>query len=98
MLIASPDGVAPFANGKLGWKPAYANLPEIHNSDAALFQRCRRKWNWSSTLRAGLESLDAQPAALWFGSGFHFAMEDYHGYRQFKTPMDAFLAYVNAFD
>src|SRR4051794_36034808 len=80
----------------LGWKDEYEGWPEVHNSDIQNFLRCRRKWNWQSLLRQGLESIDAQHGALWFGSGFHFAMEDFHGQHIFETPMDALTAYVNA--
>lgn len=34
---------------------------------------------------------------LWFGTGFHFALEDYHGYRDFDSPIEAFKAYYAAF-
>jgi hypothetical protein len=36
------------------------------------------------------------PGYYWFGTGFHFALEDYHGYRRFDSPADAFRAYVDA--
>lgn len=80
----------------LGWREEYAGMPEFHNSDVQLFLRCRRKWNFQSPHRGGLESIDAQHGALWFGTGFHFSMEDYHGYKRFANPTDAFTAYVNA--
>jgi hypothetical protein len=35
---------------------------------------------------------------LWFGSGFHFALEDYHGENKFKDPIKAFEAYVDSFE
>jgi hypothetical protein len=67
----------------------------VRNSDRALFRRCRRRWGWSSHLKANLEpSIYAAP--LWFGSGFHFALEDFHGYQNYPDAMHAFLAYVDA--
>ncbi len=67
----------------------------ISNSERGAYRRCRRRWNWSS--RKGLIPRDReQKAALWFGSGFHFALEDYHGYHRYDEPADAFEAYVEA--
>lgn len=67
----------------------------IRTSDRNSFRSCRRKWNWSSHLRGNLGAkTNATP--LWAGSGFHFVMEDYHGYRKFKDPVDAWHAYVAA--
>lgn len=67
----------------------------IRTSDRNTFRQCRRKWGWSSHLRYNLgPKQNATP--LWFGSGFHFAMEDWHGYRRFPSPLAAFEAYVKA--
>lgn len=69
----------------------------LHNSDRILFKRCRRKWNWESRLRENLILIDGiVNPNLWLGSGFHFALEDYHGYRHFDTPGDALEAYSKA--
>lgn len=70
---------------------------DIHTSDRNNFLRCRRKWNWQSPLRSNLTPKGEDAGALWFGSGFHFAMEDYFGYRRFSEPMQAFIAYAKAF-
>jgi hypothetical protein len=35
-------------------------------------------------------------APLWLGSGFHYAMEDYHGYNYYGDPVTAFKAYCIA--
>lgn len=70
---------------------------EIHTSDRLNFRRCRRKWNWTSPMHGNLVLADSPSAGpLWLGSGFHFAMEDYHGWKRFDHPTDAFLAYVEA--
>lgn len=37
------------------------------------------------------------PIHFWFGSGFHFAFEDYFGYRRHETLMGAYEHYVNEF-
>lgn len=67
----------------------------IRTSDSISFKKCRRSWSWSSHLKDnwGPSNL-ASP--LWFGSAIHYALEDYHGYRKFETPADAFRAYCVA--
>lgn len=72
-------------------------LPEIHISDQQQFRRCRRKWDLGSNTRRNLHSKAESSSPLWFGSGFHFVMEDYHGYKRFATPFDAYLAYKKCF-
>jgi hypothetical protein len=67
----------------------------IRTSDRSNFRRCRRRWNWSSHLRQNLTSIESA-SPLWFGSGFHFAMEDFHGLRQYESPVAAFEDYVRA--
>lgn len=67
----------------------------IRTSDRILYKRCRRRWGWQSHLRDNLGS-KAKIAPLWLGSGFHFAMEDYHGYKKYSTASKAFLAYCKA--
>ena len=71
-------------------------IAEIHTSDRVAFKRCRRRWNWTSTLRQGRETIQL-PIPLWFGSGFHYALEDFHGYNIYGDPCKALLAYVLAF-
>ena len=70
---------------------------EIHTSDRNLFRRCRRKWHWQSGLGMNLVPVGQAVAALWFGSGWHFIMEDYHGYRKYPTVDHAIVAYKEAF-
>lgn len=70
----------------------------IHTSDRSTFKRCRRKWYFSSPLQRNLTPVDADKSIhLWFGSGFHFALEDYHGHNKFGNPAKALEAYYNAF-
>jgi hypothetical protein len=66
----------------------------IHVSDRILFKRCRRKWYWSSPTRQGLQAIGDTIAPLWFGTAFHFALEDFHGYNRFgqaSTALEAFF-------
>ena len=67
----------------------------IRTSDRITFKQCRRKWGWSSHLKRNLAPKHLA-APLWFGSGIHFALEDFHGYNRFDGPDRAFLAYCIA--
>lgn len=68
---------------------------KIRNSDRTNFRRCRRRWNWQWSHRGNLEAITrADP--LWQGSGFHFAMEDFHSYRRWEHPADAFREYTRS--
>lgn len=69
----------------------------IHTSDRILYKRCRRKWDFESFLRRNMEPKGLSPN-LWFGTGIHFALEDYHGYNYFGSPVNAFQAYYDCFD
>ena len=81
----------------IGGSESAARVLEIHTSDRILFKRCRRKWHFASPLRLHLEPVTQQRSALWFGTGFHFALEDYHGWNRFGHPVKAFRAYYEAF-
>ena len=70
----------------------------IHTSDRALYKRCRRKWALRSPVRAHLVPIEQRPNIhLWFGTGIHFALEDFHGHNRFKDPVEALVAYYEAF-
>lgn len=73
-------------------KPA----PEVHTTDRTLFKRCRRKWDYQSPLRQHLEPRDTEAEALWFGTGYHFALEDFHSVNRYGKPDAAFSAYIDA--
>jgi len=68
----------------------------IHQSDLAVYKRCRRKWAFSSPFRLHLQKITMNTTYLWFGSGIHFALEDYFGYNVYGTPQEAFEAYYKA--
>lgn len=71
---------------------------EIHTHDRIRFKRCRRKWYFQSPTRLHLQHIDAPPNIhLWFGTGFHFALEDFHGYNRFGDPVKALEAFYYAF-
>lgn len=67
----------------------------IRTSDRISFRECRRRWGWSSHLRHNLEPKSAA-SPLWLGTGVHYALEDFHGYKHFPTISAAFLEYVEA--
>lgn len=67
----------------------------VHTSDRIAFKRCRRAWNWSSPLRQFLRAKE-QRAPLWFGTGWHFVMEDFHGLQEYSSPVDTWRDYVKA--
>jgi hypothetical protein len=48
------------------------------------------------TLRENLVRIGPDQKAFFLGTGFHFALEDYWGYRRFEHPVLAFAAYFDA--
>lgn len=71
-------------------------IHEIHTSDRTLFRRCRRKWDWASHYRQNLTPKGPPDPNLYFGSGIHFALEDFHGWQRWDDPIDAYKAYDSA--
>lgn len=67
----------------------------LRTSDRILFKRCRRLWGWMSHLQQG-RVLRQSADYLWFGTGIHYALEDFHGLNLYGHPARAFLAYVAA--
>lgn len=67
----------------------------IRTSDRILFKRCRRLWKWLSHLQDG-RTLREVADYLWFGTGIHYALEDFHGLNLYEHPGKAFLAFVAA--
>lgn len=70
-------------------------IATIRTSDRIGFRRCRRRWAWNSHLRGNIGPKQ-NPAPLWMGTGFHFALEDCHGANIYGHPAEAFKAYVEA--
>lgn len=75
--------------------PKNPRIAVIRTSDRISFKNCRRRWGWSSHLRHNLGPKEGI-SPLWFGTGIHFALEDFHGYNRFGHPKAAFEAYVRA--
>lgn len=59
----------------------------ISTSDRNAFRTCRRKWNWSSHLRFAYRPHE-QAKPLWFGSGWHHWLEDFHGHKNYASEKD----------
>lgn len=76
--------------------PANPRRAVIRTSDRISFKNCRRRWGWSSHLRHNLGPRQAI-SPLWFGTGIHFALEDFHGWNRFGHPRLAFEEYVKVF-
>lgn len=71
----------------------------IRTSDRRTFRRCKRKWEYTASLKRNLQRKGAeQNINFWFGSAIHFAMEDYHGWNRFGDPRRALDAYYKAFN
>lgn len=70
----------------------------VRTSGRRVFRRCLRKWGFQSSMRMNLQRKGTeQNINFWFGTGIHFAMEDYFGYNRFGDPVRAFQAYYAAF-
>lgn len=74
---------------------AKERIATIRTSDRITFRRCRRRWAWGSHLRGNLGPKQ-NPAPLWMGTGFHFALEDCHGANTYGHPAEAYRAYKQA--
>lgn len=67
----------------------------LRTGDRGLFKRCRRLWGWTSHMMQG-RIMRENADYLWFGSGVHYALEDFHGPNVYGHPTIAFLAYLQA--
>lgn len=67
----------------------------VRTSGRSSFQRCRRRWNWTDDTRGNLEPKQ-KPAPFFLGSAFHFALEDMHGYKRYKSGAEAIRAFALA--
>lgn len=78
--------------------PSKWDIIPIHNSDRASFKRCRRYWNWSSParnnymLRADIFGVNTD---LWFGTGIHWALEQFYQPGIKRDPVEAFKTWFD---
>jgi hypothetical protein len=78
--------------------PDKYDIIPIHASDVASFKRCRRYWDWSSPARKSLRrnvSLFGIYVPFWFGSGIHYALEQYYNPGLRRDPVEAFLTWFH---
>lgn len=76
-------------------KDSTRRIAIIRTSDRIQFRNCRRRWGWQSHLRGNLGPKETA-SPLWFGSGIHYALEDFHSTNIYGHPARAFEAYVEA--
>ncbi len=68
----------------------------IRTSDRSQFRRCRRLWGWTSHLKGNLQIRGYSATPLWLGTGIHYALEDFHGYNVYESPIEAFRHFIDA--
>lgn len=76
--------------------PSKWNIIPIHSSDRAAFKFCRRQWAWSSPTRLNLiPRADVQGIEknLWFGTGIHYALEQFYNPVLRRDPAEAWLSW-----
>ncbi len=74
--------------------PDKMEIIPIHASDRGTFKQCRRRWDWSSPSRLNLRakaSVMGVNVPLWFGTGIHYALEQYYSPVLQRDPEEAFL-------
>lgn len=78
--------------------PSKYDIIPIHNSDRASFKRCREYWNWNSPARQNLmvraDTLGIN-IPMWFGTGCHFALENYYSPDLKRSPVEAFKTWFD---
>lgn len=78
--------------------PSKWDIIPIHASDVSAFKFCRRKWDWSSPTRTNLRrrvDLNGVYFPLWFGSGIHYALEQFYHPALQRDPVEAFRTWYN---
>jgi hypothetical protein len=74
--------------------PSKTEIIPLHQSDVSNFKRCRRKWEWSSPMRLNLTGKADQLGIninFWFGSGIHYALQQYYDPDFRRDPVEAFV-------
>ena len=74
--------------------PSKWDIIPIHNSDRAAFKFCRRQWAWGSPSRFNLiprAEVYGIEKNLWFGTGIHYALEQYYNPVLSRDPAEAWL-------
>lgn len=74
--------------------PSKWDIMPVHASDVASFKRCRRYWDWSSPTRTNLRrrvDIEGISFPLWFGTGAHFALEQFYNPVFSRDPVESFI-------
>ncbi|MFA5154705.1 MAG: PD-(D/E)XK nuclease family protein [Clostridia bacterium] len=70
---------------------------QVHVTDAMSYTQCRRRWNWASMMREGLQPA-VIPVPLFEGQGVHVALDKYYSHppeeRTSDVLIDAFQDWV----
>lgn len=78
--------------------PSKWDIIPIHNSDRGSFKRCRRYWDWSSPARNNLSiraDVHGVNNALWYGTGIHWALEQYYNPGLRRDPVEAWRTWFD---
>lgn len=78
--------------------PSKWDIIPIHASDRSNFKRCRRYWDWSSPARHNLvlrADLFGVNTDLWFGTGTHWALEQYYNPLVRRDPVEAWKTWFD---
>lgn len=76
--------------------PSKYDIIPIHGSDVASFKRCRRYWDWTSPTRTNLRrsvGIYGIYMPLWFGTGIHYALEQFYDPLLRHDPVESFLTW-----
>lgn len=76
--------------------PSKFDIIPIHSSDRASFKLCRRQWAWGSPARLNLvprADVYGVDKNLWFGTGIHYALEQFYNPILKRDPAEAWLSW-----
>jgi hypothetical protein len=78
--------------------PSKYEIIPIHQSDRSTFKACRRKWDWTSPARHSLTvraDVSGVYKPFFFGSGIHYALEQYYQPGIRRDPVEAFRTWFS---
>lgn len=78
--------------------PGKYDVIPIHASDVASYLRCRRYWDWASPTRNNLRrkiQVYGINTDLWFGTGIHYALEQYYNPALSRNPVEVWETWWN---
>jgi hypothetical protein len=78
--------------------PSKWDVIPVHGSDRGTFKFCRRQWAWSSPSKYNLiprAAVHGIREPLWFGTGFHHALERYYAPHLQEDPVVTWQAWFD---